>query len=579
MRPDAPPPSNGAADAHRNVPDARPPESQVTGGTLPAPVPAAGVGPSPAASRRRVGALARTTSLVTLAVLSSRFLGFLRDTVLSDRFGAAHMADAYVIGATVPLILFGVIGQALPTVLIPQYTRTLQAKGEAAAAEFANNINTVLTAAALVLMAAMWFLAPEVVDVVAPGIRAQSASEAAMAATLVRIMVPIVVFYIWAAVMQGILNVQGHFLAPAAMGVPQNLVIIAAIFGGSALWGQNGIVIVAWGAMVGTAFTFLIQWPPLRRTHFRFRLRLNLHDPTLVRTVHLAGPVVVASLFSQLGVTVDRALASTLPPGAIAAVYYATRLQQFTYAAVGLAISTVLFPQLSKHAGSGDMDRFKQVLMQGLRLISFVALPVMVAVLAFHTGIVRVIFQHGQFTRTDTERVVEALVYFTPGIVTYAWMDYMMRGYFALQDTRTPMIAGILSVSLNIAGDFILIHYLYQGGLTLATSIAWGCAATFLLLRLRPRIGRVNGRETAIALTKMLVAAGLAVGPAYALFVLWVDRFAGQRFLFDALGLVGAALIALALYLAVLALMRVPELTYALDLASGLLRRVGLGAH
>jgi putative peptidoglycan lipid II flippase len=520
--------------------------------------------------------MARTTTVVTAAVLASRFLGFVRDTVLSDRFGAAHLADAYVIASTIPLLIFGVVGQALPTVFIPQYTRTLQQEGRERAAVFANNVNTVLTAVALVLMAAMWVAAPLVVDAVAPGIRRQDPGEALLAAAMVRIMVPIVVFYIWAAVMQGVLNVHGHFLAPAGMGVPQNLIIIAAILAGS-LW-RGGIALVAWGSMVGTAFTFLVQWPPLRRTGFRFRPVFRPRDPLLRRTVRLAAPVVVSSVFSQLGVTVDRMLASGLPIGAIAAVYYATRLQQFTYALVGLAIATVLYPQLSSHAGGGDLARFREVLIRGLRILSFVALPVMVGVFFFHWGIVRVVFQHGRFDAADTGRVVQALEYFTPGIVTYAWMDYLMRGFFALQDTRTPMLAAILSVTINVGLDFALVGPLRQGGLTLATSTAWGCASAFLFLRLRRRVGAVGGRRLAAGLARMLAAAVLAVAPAYGLFALWVGRVAGQRLLPVAAGLAAATLLAAALYLLAAAWLRVPELRYAREVAAAGARRLGLGA-
>ena len=546
--------------------------------TLP-PVPAAGVGPAapggPGRPPSRVaGTLARTTSIVSAAVLASRLLGFLRDTSLSDRFGAGHLADAYVIASTIPLLIFGVVGQALPTVFIPQYTRVLQAEGRERAAELANNINTTLTSVALVLMVAMWLLAPLVVDVVAPGIRAQAPDEAQLAGSLVRIMLPIIVFYLWSAVMQGILNVHGHFLAPAAMGVPQNLIIIAAIFVGSRF--HNGIVFVAWGSMVGTAFTFLIQLPALRRIGFRFRLSINLHDPLLLRTVALAGPVVVASVFSQLGVTIDRVLASSLPVGAIAAIYYATRLQQFTYAVVGLAIATVLFPQLSRHAGSGSLEEFKSVAVRGLRLLSLVALPITVGAFAFHYAIMRVIFQHGAFNREDTMRASSALLGFTPGILTFAYMDYLMRAFFARQNTRVPMISSVLSVLVNIVGDFALVHVWQQAGLTLASSIAWGAASVLLVYRLRRDLGPLGGRETLADLLRMLAAAAIGVAPAYGLYAIWVDRFAHQRFIFDAAGLVGAGLIALALYVVALARLRVPELDDARRLVAGGLRRFGL---
>jgi putative peptidoglycan lipid II flippase len=583
LPPPIPAPGVGPSVSGTDATRAEPPTCEAGDGPPAAPASAtaqaAGAAQStPAHSRagRVAGSLARTTTIVTVAVLMSRLLGFLRDTSLSDRFGAGGLADAYVVAATVPLLIFGVVGQALPTIFIPQYTRVLRSEGIERARDLANNINTTLTAVALVLMTAMWFLAPTVVDLVAPGVRVQSPQEALLAASLVRVMIPIIVFYLWSAVMQGILNVHGHFLAPAAMGVPQNLTIIAAIFIGSHF--RNGIEIVAWGAMVGTAFTFLIQLPPLHRTGFRFRLRINLHDPLLRHTVVLAGPVVVASVFSQLGVTIDRILASSLPVGAIAAIYYATRLQQFTYAVVGLAIATVLFPQLSAHAGTGSLEQFKSVATRGLRLLSLVALPITVAAFAFHYAIMRVIFQHGVFSTADTQRAGLALLGFTPGILTFAYMDYLMRAFYALQNTRVPMIASVVSVLINIAGDFALVGIWQQAGLTLASSIAWGTASAVLVYRLRRDLGPLGGRETIGALLRMLAAAAVGVAPAYGVYALWVARFAGGRFLYDAIGLLVAALIALAIYLLALGWLRVPELDDARRLATGALRRFGLAA-
>lgn len=531
-------------------------------------------GPGGGAAGRVAGTLARTTTIVTAALLASRLLGFLRDTSLSDRFGAGHLADAYVVAATVPLLIFGVVGQALPTIFIPQYTRVLQAEGRQRAADLANNINTTLTAVALVLMVAMWFLAPLVVSIVAPGIK--NPSEVALAGSMVRILVPIIVFYLWSAVIQGILNVHGHFLAPAAMGVPQNLIIVAAIFLGSSGLIPGGIVVVAWGSMIGTACTFLVQLPPLRRVGFHFRIHLDWHDPLLRRTVVLAGPVVVASVFSQLGVTIDRVLASGLPAGAISAIYYATRMQQFTYVAIGLAISTVLFPQLAKHASSGSLDQYKAVVNRGLRLISMVSLPITVGVFAFRFGILRVVFQHGVFTPDDTARTALALLGFAPGILTYAYMDYLMRTFFARQDTRVPMIASIISVLINIAGDFLLVGPWQQAGLTLASSVAWGCASVLLMYRMRRDLGPLGGRRTATVLARMLAASVIGVVPAYGLYALWVARFADQRFLEDAVGLVLAGLLALALYLLALGWLRVPEINDARRLVAGGMRRLGL---
>ena len=514
--------------------------------------------------------------IVMAATLGSKILGFGRDTVLARQFGSGGSTAAYFIASQLPLTLFAAVGVAITTVFIPMFSSLLATEGSGDAEVFAARVNGAVTVAVALLIVLLEAAAGPAVSVMASGFPA-GGSERALTVILVRIMAPLIMFYAWSGVVGGVLNVRGFFGPNAAMGIPQNLIIIGAIFLGSARGGD--IRLVAWGSLVGTLTTYVVQLPALRRSRFRVRWRFDfLRDPRLALMGRLVIPAAVSALAQQLGIVVDRSLGSSLGGSLISDLTYAGRLQMLAYSILGMSIATVLYPSLAASAGTAEMSAFRRTFARGLGLVNFVTIPVTLGMFLLRQPLVHVLFQHGQFTAEATRQTAYALAFLTLGTFGYGWQDYLNRAFFALKDTRSPMLGGLLAVGVNVILDFILLHPMKQGGLALGTGAGWTCGAVFLAIRLRRRMGLLGGRRLAASTLKIVLAASAGFVPAALAYRPLVVALGGGRWSGYALGLGVVCAGAAGVYAGVCHLLRVPELAAAVGMARGAGRSAsGLG--
>lgn len=518
-----------------------------------------------AASRSQ---LARATAVVAVGMLASRALGFVRETSLAWFFGANSSADVYVIATTIPLVIFMAVGNAITNIFVPTYTGTLARRGAAEADREASNAAVVLTVFMLAITLAAWLGARWVVAAIAPGF---GRSEAIEATLLTRVTIPTMLFLTWAAVAQAVLNSRQHFAVPAFQGVWQNTLTIIAIILGGLHWGVGFAV---WGVLAGTSLTFLVQIPALRRAGFRFTWGFDLRNPSLRHMTRLAVPVLVSSMAQQVGVVFDRALASGLGTGIVAAINYAYRMEYLAYNILGLAISTVLYPSLASFAGLGDMARFKDALGRGIGLINFITAPIMLDLLLFRVPLIRVLFQHGRFNAQATSETAYALFFFALGTISIAWTDLLSKSFFALRDPGPPMIGGFGDVAVNLALMFALVGPLRQGGLALATSAGWTTAVVYMGWRMRRKVGPLGGGRIVRKFLRMCVAAVAAIVPLWLLFNLAVSRLHLDSTLHQGVALAIAGLGGSGLYLLITARLRVEEAGYVGEFARGVWRRL-----
>ncbi len=505
--------------------------------------------------------------IVGAATLGSKLLGFARDAVLSARFGAGTNSDAYITASLLPITLFAAVGVSLTTVFIPLFSELVTRGDRARAEEFAANVNGVATLVVAALVLLLELLAGPLLRVLEP----HWVERRAIAVVLVRIMAPLIIFYAWSAVVGGVLNVRGFFGPNAAMGIPQNVVIIASMFVAT-IGANRDISLVAWGSLVGTFTTYLIQLPALRRSRFRVGWRLDFRDPLLARMGRMALPAVATAMAQQLGTLASLFLGSRLPHGLITTFVLAGRLQLLAYSILGMSISTVLYPSMARAVGRGDMGRFLQTFNRGLRLVNFVTLPVTVGLLLLRGPVVHVAYEHGQFTAQDALDTIYPLIFLTLGTPLFAWLDYLNRAFFALQDTRSPMIGAVLAVCSTILLDVLLVGPLRQGGLAIGSAAGWVTGATFLALRLRGRMGLLGGRQVVSSGVRVLAASIAGFLPAAWLAGPLAARLGPEHWLtwVATLGVVGV--LAATIYVGACWLFRVPELRGIAELVLARLR-------
>ncbi len=518
-------------------------------------------------------AFGRATGIVALATFASRLLGFLRNTALADRFAASNLTDAYNVAALIPLVLFAAVGVAITTVFIPLFAGLLAGQDRRAAERFAANVNGAVTVAVGALIIVLEACAGPLVRTL---LAHWNPADQALCIRLVRITTPLILFYAWSAIVGGVLNVRGFFGPNAAMGVPQNLIIIAAVVLGSR-GGRQDIAWVAWGGLAGTFTTYLVQLPALRRSRFRVGWRLDLRDPLLRRMGRLVGPAALTALAQQTGSLFVYVLGSRLAAGLITDFTYASRLQVLAYSILGMSIATVVYPTMAAAGAAGDLARLRRTFARGIGLVSAVTVPVAVGLCLFRAPVVRVAFQHGHFTPADAAATAVPLALLSLGTVPYAWQDYLNRTFFSLQDTRTPMTAGLAGTAVGIALAFALYRPWGLAGLALAMALGWSAAVLVLVVRLRRRLGLLGGRRIAATVVRLAVAATVAFVPARLALGALALRLGGG-WTGDAAALAACGLLALAAYAGLGRALGVAEVAAGLDVARGMWRRLR-GAH
>ena len=453
--------------------------------------------------------LFRAASIITAAAVVSRILGYVRESVLAARFGASSLTDAYLTAQDLPLTLNATLVGALVAVFIPVYREAVQRRGPEAGRRLTSSVLNVTLAVVTLLTALGLLAAPLLIELLVPGF---TPDLKALTVSLVRLTLPALMILGVSGVVTALLNGNRRFTGPALVGLPQNLAIIVAVL---LVSGPEDVDRAALGVVVGAFFGLLIQLPWARGLGFGYQPLLELTDPGLRRMGQMILPIMLSFGVQHVQIIVDRVLASGLVGGSIAALNFANRINSLPYGVIGVAITTVLFPTLSELAASHRMDELKATVSGGLRTLAFILVPMTVGVYLFREPLVRLIFERGAFTAGGTQMTAEALQFYALGILFFGWMDLLNRTFYALQDTRTPMIIAVASVGLNIILNLLLIGPLRHAGLALGTAIAGMAAALSLLYMLRRKVGLIGLtqvlRTVGLGLIGSLIGAGLGL--------------------------------------------------------------------
>ncbi len=465
--------------------------------------------------RRR---LLTAAGIIAAATLTSKLLGFLRETALAAHFGAGAETDAYLAASSLPSILFSTMVGAVGTTFIPVYTQRARLD-RTQALRMTNSLLNLSVVLSLGLTLAGYLFAPELIHLLVPGFQG---AVLLLTVKLTRVMLPLMLASAVSALATGFLQANERFTAPALIWPVYNLVIITAIL---FLAPATGILGVAAGTVVAGASQVLVQFLPARRLGYRFQPVIDLRDEGLHRLGRLTVPVLLGGMAGQIGVMVDRLLASRLAEGSISALNYANKLYNLPNGIFVTAVVTVLYPAFSGHAAQGDAKALVRSFRRGFNLITLAVLPMMTGLIVLSQPVVRLVYQRGAFNAQATRLTSFALVFYSLGMLSTATQALLARVFFALQDTTTPMFIGMASVGLNILLNLVLVGPLAHGGLALSLSVAATFNAGATLVALRKKLGPLGGRSLGATLIKSAVATGvmsLVVVAAYAAIARWL---------------------------------------------------------
>lgn len=445
--------------------------------------------------------LFKMATVIAVATLLSRFMGYLREALLAARFGATHVTDAYVVAQDIPSSVLAALGAALVMVFIPVFQSVVQRRGEEAAMRLVNTVMNVSLLISALLMALGWLVAPYLVPMLVPGL---PGGVQALTVSLTRTMMPMMLFMAAGGVASAVLNANRRFTAPALVGLVTNLAVVGGLL---LIHTPEQIGLVAWAVVAGSAASALIQLPLLPGLGLRYRPAVDWSDPALKQVGRLMLPMMLTTGAIQLQGFVGRFLASHLAEGSISALNYASRMNTLPYGVVGAAIATVLYPGLAESAAAGREGELRRTMREGLDTLAFVLLPMALGLVFFRNQIVHLFFQRGAFDPRATAATAYALQFFAVGILFSGWLDYLNRCFLALQDAVTPMWVALGMLALNLGFNLVLVGPLGHGGLALGTSLATAGAALFLLWRLGRRVGLGDGLA-------LLQAVGVHLGTA-----------------------------------------------------------------
>ena len=483
--------------------------------------------------------------IMVLTTILAKLLGFARELSLAFSYGAGSVSDAYVVAFSLPTILFSGIGTAMLTSYISVYT-DLQANRPGEEKKFHNHVITMSFCLSVLFIAAFLLLRYPVIRLFALGFEGE---QLELTVNLATIMILSLLFLGVGYILQGYLQMKGRFFAVGMVSVPLNIAVIATI-----LTAGNNHALLGWGVVIGYAAQTVMVLLVAKRNRFHYHPELDFRSENVKRFLLMVLPIFLGKAINSINNLIDKTIASLLSPGVVSVMNYGNRITGFVTSVFVVAITTALFPQMSRLSAISDTHHLKKTYITSSGVISLFVIPVSAGLMMFSREFVSLLFERGAFTAYDVERTGEVVFFYSLGLLFFSLKEVTINVFYALQDARTPTINSLIAIGLNIGLNLLLMQKMEYRGLALATSISGFITFVMLLISLRKKMGRLGYRKLLVSLIKMTLAAGIMTAgtlPAY-------------DFLFDRLGsmpgaLILSVLIGAVIYFLACTLLRVKE--------------------
>jgi putative peptidoglycan lipid II flippase len=464
--------------------------------------------------------LLKSTAKVGTATITSRILGFIRDMVFARYFGASGETDAFFLAFKIPNFMRRLFAEgSFSLAFVPVLSEVRATGDQRELRDLIDNVSGTLAGILLVLTAAGVLAAPLVLAIFAPGWLIEGRPEFWLSAEMLRITFPYIMLISLTALAGGILNTFDRFLVPALTPILLNVSLIAATVLFSAKM-EVPVKALAWGVLVAGIAQLLVQIPALMKLGIMPRPRWGWRHSGVRKILKLMIPTLIGSSVAQVNLLLDIVIATFLVSGSVSWLYYSDRLLEFPLGVFGVALSTVILPNLSRKFASRDPEAFSATLDWALRLALIVTLPAALGLAMLSTPILITLFQYEAFQLSDVEMSALSLSAYAAGLPAFIAVKVLAPGFYARQDTRTPVKIAIIAMVSNMALNFIFVGawlaLAFKGphtGLALASSAAAYINAVLLYRGLRkqgtyhpePGWGRVS-RAVLIACGAMIAA-------------------------------------------------------------------------
>jgi putative peptidoglycan lipid II flippase len=450
--------------------------------------------------------LVRKFATVGAATLASRFLGFGREALMAAALGAGPMADAFYAAFRFPNLFRRLFAEgAFNAAFVPLFAREIEAGGVEGAKRFSEEVFGILFTILLALTILMEFAMPLVVRfLIAPGF-VSDPDKFDTTVALSTVMFPYLMCMSLTAMMSGILNSLHRFFAAAIAPVFLNVILIG-VLAWSLLAGMNGLAVaqnLSWGVLAAGVLQLSIVMVAVRQAGIAIGFRRPRLTPRVKRLLWLALPAAITGGITQINLVIGQMIASS-KEGAIAVLQYADRVYQLPLGVVGIAVGVVLLPELARALKAGHMREAATIQNRSVEFALFLTLPAAAALLVISDDIVRVLYERGAFSVATTDKVAGALAVFGLGLPAFVMIKAFTPGYFAREDTRTPMIFAGIAVAVNVTLALTLFPLIAEAGIAAAESTA-GWVNAVLLLTTLVRRGHWGGDRALMKRIPLLV--------------------------------------------------------------------------
>lgn len=434
------------------------------------------------------------------------------------------------------------------------------------ALNFTNNVFNIVIAMCIVLAMLGFIFTEELVKVFAMGFEGQTLK---VSIDFTRITIIGIVFTGLSYVMTAYLQIKNNFTVPGLISVPKNIIIIVSII----LSVKYNPYIMIWGTLIGIATEFLFQFPFAIKSGYKYQPYINMKDKYIKKMSWLIGPVLIGVAVNQINTMVDRTLASTLVEGSISALNYANKLNGFVMAMFITSVAAVIYPMLSKLSSEENKEKFISSVVQSINSVILLVIPISIGAIVLATPIVKLLFQRGEFDVRATSMTAIALIMYSIGMVAFGLRDILGKVFYALQDTKTPMINGAMAMIMNIVLNIILVKYLQLAGLALATSISAIVCIFLLFGSLKKKIGYFGQDKIIKTMIKSILSAVVMGIVTYFIYNM-ISNLLGVGFIKEVISLVVSVGIGAVTYAILVVLLKVEEINIITSMMKKKLNKV-----
>lgn len=494
---------------------------------------------------------AGTVSFIFIAIVMSKLLGLLRGSAVANFYGTESTAGAYAMASQLPVNFFDMIlGSAISSALIPVYNKFMSKDGMKRANLFASCfLNIIIIATVLISVLGIVF-SKQIIYVMGSKLDAETAS---LAARLLQIMFPLVIFTGMAFTLVGILQSLGEFKIPAVMSLISNAVCILYLLTINEKFGIYGL---SYALLIGWVLQFLILVYPAKKRGFSYSLRAGVKDEGIKEVARLALPALLATWVQPINTMVNMNLASGFEGGGgVAVLDYANKLYIIAASAFAMAVTNYIFPKLSQLGIKNDTKEWSNVIGGSIKALLLIVVPIMLVFLIGGKEIIKIIYERGEFGEKSVELTANAMFFYSFGMIWYGLQEILNKAFYSVMDTKTPMICAVGGIVTNVVLCLVFSHFMGVSGLALAASVSAFVWSLFGLWRIMKKTGRFEN----IQLMRIVVMGVIFAVVMFAVRAVMIKYVGNNGFIRSALTLAVSGAAALAAYAAAAYLLKINE--------------------